>query len=33
VIPRYDDDSMRLPVRPSPASRDELGRVAAELRG
>ena len=33
VIPRYDDDSMQLPVRPREASRDELGRVAAELRG
>ncbi len=33
VIPRYDDDSMQLPVRPSPASREELGRVAVELRG
>ena len=33
VIPRYDDDSVRLPVRPTAASREELGRVAVELRG
>jgi histidine triad (HIT) family protein len=32
VIPRYDDDSMQLPVRPREASREELGRVAVELR-
>jgi histidine triad (HIT) family protein len=33
VIPRYDDDPLQLPVRPREASREELGRVAAELRG
>jgi histidine triad (HIT) family protein len=33
VIPRYRDDPLRLPVHPREASREELGRVAAELRG
>ena len=33
VIPRYDDDPLKLPTRPQEAERDELARVAAELRG
>ena len=33
VIPRYADDPLRLPVQPEQASREELGAVAAELRG
>ncbi|HEU0024635.1 MAG TPA: HIT family protein [Thermoleophilaceae bacterium] len=33
VIPRYRDDPLQLPVRPREASREELGAVAAELRG
>ncbi len=33
VIPRYDDDPLRLPVHPHQAEQDELARVAAELRG
>jgi histidine triad (HIT) family protein len=33
VIPRYADDPLRLPVHPVQASREELGAVAAELRG
>ncbi len=33
VIPRYLDDPLRLPVQPREASREELGAVAAELRG
>jgi histidine triad (HIT) family protein len=32
VIPRYEDDPLRLPTRPQEADRDELRRVAAELR-
>ena len=33
VIPRYDDDPLRLPVRPQQAEQEELAKVAAELRG
>ena len=33
VIPRYVDDPLRLPVHPEQATRQELGAVAAELRG
>jgi histidine triad (HIT) family protein len=33
VIPRYDDDPLRLPVRPRQAEAEELARVAAEIRG
>jgi histidine triad (HIT) family protein len=33
VIPRYAGDPLRLPAGPQQASREELGRVAAELRG
>ena len=33
VIPRYEDDPLRLPVHPQQASREELGAVAAEIRG
>ena len=32
VIPRYEDDPMQLPTRPQEADRDELRRVADELR-
>ena len=32
VIPRYEDDPLRLPVPPQQAEQDELARVAAELR-
>ncbi|HEV2771804.1 MAG TPA: HIT domain-containing protein [Thermoleophilaceae bacterium] len=32
VIPRYEDDSMKLPVRPKQAGADELASVARELR-
>ena len=32
VIPRYDDDPLQLPVRPTQAEQEELARVAAELR-
>ncbi len=32
VIPRYEDDSMELPVRPHQAGADELASVARELR-
>ncbi len=33
VIPRYVDDPLRLPTHPAQATREELGAVAAELRG
>jgi histidine triad (HIT) family protein len=33
VIPRYEDDPLRLPVQPEQASPDQLGAVAALLRG
>ena len=33
VIPRYADDPLSLPTRPSQAEADELGAVADELRG
>jgi histidine triad (HIT) family protein len=33
VIPRYVDDPLRLPTHPEQATREELGAVAAELRG
>jgi histidine triad (HIT) family protein len=32
VIPRYDDDPLQLPWRPVEADRDQLARVAAEIR-
>ena len=32
VIPRYHDDPLELPWIPSPADRDELARVAEQLR-
>ena len=32
VIPRYDDDPLRLPAGPQPADADALAAVAAELR-
>ena len=33
VIPRYAGDPLELPVKPSPATPEELAAVAAELRG
>jgi histidine triad (HIT) family protein len=33
VIPRYDDDPLRLPWIPGPADPGDLARVAAEIRG
>ena len=33
VIPRYDDDPLRLPTRPMDVEQDELAAVAAEIRG
>lgn len=33
VIPRYDDDPLQLPIRPSRAEPEELAAVAGELRG
>ncbi len=33
VIPRYRDDPLSLPTQPQEADRDELERVAGELRG
>ena len=33
VIPRYDDDPLRLPTHPGQAEPDELSAVADELRG
>jgi histidine triad (HIT) family protein len=32
VIPRYDDDPLRLPWTPGPGDRDEIAAAAAELR-
>jgi histidine triad (HIT) family protein len=33
VIPRYDDDPLRLPTRPMEVGQDELAAVADEIRG
>jgi histidine triad (HIT) family protein len=33
VIPRYDDDPMKLPVRPHEGDPEEIAKVAEELRG
>jgi histidine triad (HIT) family protein len=33
VIPRYEDDPLELPTRPREADKEELAKVAAELRG
>jgi histidine triad (HIT) family protein len=33
VIPRYDDDPLRLPVRPQQGDPEEIAAVAEELRG
>jgi histidine triad (HIT) family protein len=33
VIPRYDGDPLRLPVRPQEGDSDEIAAVAEELRG
>jgi histidine triad (HIT) family protein len=33
VIPRYDDDPLRLPGQPLQPEEGELAEVAAELRG
>jgi histidine triad (HIT) family protein len=32
VIPRYDDDPLKLPTRPQQADQDELAQVAEQLR-
>jgi histidine triad (HIT) family protein len=32
VIPRYDDDPLRLPGKPQSIDQDELARIAQELR-
>ena len=32
VIPRYEDDPLRLPWEPSPGDKDEIAAVADELR-
>jgi histidine triad (HIT) family protein len=33
VVPRYHDDPLELPWRPTPGDSDEIARVAGELRG
>jgi histidine triad (HIT) family protein len=33
VVPRYDDDPLRLPWVPAEGDRDEIARIAAEIRG
>jgi histidine triad (HIT) family protein len=33
VIPRYDGDPLQLPIRPEPATPEELAAVAKEIRG
>jgi diadenosine tetraphosphate (Ap4A) HIT family hydrolase len=33
VIPRYNDDPLRLPGQPLQVDPDELAKVASELRG
>ncbi len=33
VIPRYEDDPLKLPLSPQPAEQEELEKVAADLRG
>src|SRR5919202_415849 len=33
VIPRYDDDPLRLPWKPEPGDEDEIAAAAAALRG
>ena len=33
VIPRYENDPLRLPTTPQEADQDELGKVADDLRG
>jgi histidine triad (HIT) family protein len=33
VIPRYEDDPLRLPWRPAPGDADEIAAAGAELRG
>ena len=32
VIPRYEDDPLQLPTRPQEADKEELAKVAEELR-
>ena len=32
VIPRYEDDPLRLPWTPQPGDQDEIARVAGDLR-
>jgi histidine triad (HIT) family protein len=33
VIPRYEDDPLRLPWKPGPGDEDEIAAAAAQLRG
>jgi len=33
VVPRYEDDPLELPWRPTPGDSEEIARVASELRG
>jgi histidine triad (HIT) family protein len=33
VVPRYDDDPLKLPWRPSEGDEDEIAAIAARLRG
>jgi histidine triad (HIT) family protein len=33
VIPRYEDDPLKLPVHPSPGDSDEIAAAARDLRG
>ena len=33
VIPRYEDDGLRLPAHPKPSEHEELAALAEELRG
>lgn len=33
VIPRYEDDALKVPVRPEPREAEEIEAIAEELRG
>jgi histidine triad (HIT) family protein len=33
VIPRYEGDALRTPIRPEPADADEIAAVATQIRG
>jgi histidine triad (HIT) family protein len=33
VVPRYDDDPLKLPWVPAEGDREEIARIAAEIRG